>query len=292
MAADAPSTLHRVLDPARYPPEPGEYGLVFGLALPAVLVLLGGIWLFVRDKRSSLEPALDDREAMYGIPFGIGALIGGTLIASMLFQLHPTDNVLAFGIIKLVFAVLCVALLATLPWEDEPVSGKWFRCEKSWLWRTPLLWLLTFPLLIASALASVGLMGLLGLPITEQGAIVALREGDGAAHIAGWYVMAGLAAPLAEEFAFRLALFGGVMYGLATAGVGRVRAAWIAGVVSIALFVVVHGVWEWPVGILPLTTLSIVLTLSFAYSRSLWPPVALHALHNCTVLTLQFFVVE
>lgn len=109
------------------------------------------------------------------------------------------------------------------------------------------------------------------------------------AAIAGAYLMAVVGVPLAEEFAFRVVLFGGLrglLAGEAKSGPGL----WAAFAVSIFLFVLVHGMWRENMLYLaaPLTLLSVFLTLIYAHTRSLWPGALLHALHNGLVLTLQF----
>jgi membrane protease YdiL (CAAX protease family) len=107
--------------------------------------------------------------------------------------------------------------------------------------------------------------------------------------------MAVVAAPLMEELVFRVALFGGtrkLLEPLAKAQGWRHPGAWIALTVSVTCFVLAHGVWGWTVGILPLTLLSIILTMIYAHTRSIWPGVLYHAMHNALVVTMQFFVLE
>jgi len=58
----------------------------------------------------------------------------------------------------------------------------------------------------------------------------------------------------------------------------------------VGAFVAAHNVLEWTVGILPLTLLSLILTALYAHTRSIWPGVLYHALHNGFVVTMQFFV--
>ena len=108
-------------------------------------------------------------------------------------------------------------------------------------------------------------------------------------------LMAVVAAPLMEELVFRVTLFGGtrrLLDNLSQAQGWRHPAAWIAMAVSVAAFVLAHGVWGWTVGILPLTLLSVILTLLYAHTKSIWPGVLYHALHNAFVVTMQFYVLR
>jgi len=287
MIDDTPTIFERVLDPARYPPAPGEYWLVLGVCAPVAIALLILVWRIVR-RPEGMESGLERPHAVFGVPLAFLALLGAPLL---MLGASAVEQPLLGGAVKVAVTVACIALLALLPWQQNPPKAQWMRCEWKWLWRTPLVWLLSLPMMLATVLASAALVGLAGLPITEQEAVVQVRQTSGAGQIIGWYMLAGLAAPLAEEFAFRLVLFGGMMYALLSFRVPRVAAAWIAGAVSVGVFVVAHDVVSWPMGILPLTVLATVLTWLYAYSRSLWPPVILHLLHNSLVLTLQFFVV-
>ena len=92
-----------------------------------------------------------------------------------------------------------------------------------------------------------------------------------------------------QEFAFRLVLFGGLR-GLIAGREGKGTAGALAFVLLLALFVFAHGVWrpEQFYLALPLTMLSILLTLVYQQTRSIWTCVMFHALHNSLVLTLQF----
>src|SRR5690606_19339548 len=121
---------------------------------------------------------------------------------------------LEFGLVQALCAIACIFVLAINPWAgpDAPAreaANDWLRLDLSRLPRVLLLWLLAYPLLQAAMLISVSALVLAGAPIEEQGVIQQLRSDDSARWIAGWYVLAVIAAPLAEEFIFRVVLFGG-----------------------------------------------------------------------------------
>lgn len=276
---------HRILNPIRYPPEGGEIALavLIGLAVAGV-----GLWLIWRVLRriGFAGGALELEDAIFALPvlllcwfaFGLATLVLGY---------SATEQPLAFGLLQLVAAIAAIALLALRPWQPRETRADWIQFRFRWLPRVGLAWVLAYPMLIGAALANAAVLAWLGMPVREQPLIESLRGDDSALWIAGWYVMAAVAAPVAEEFIFRVVLFGAVLRGLLFAG----RAArWIAGALSVSLFVFAHGVHVAPVLILPLTVLAVVLTLSYVYTKSMWPGVIIHALHNGLVVTLQFFV--
>lgn len=285
MTEAAPSLFHRILDPIRFPPEGSE-------VLLAVLVGLAfagfGLWLIWRLLRriSFAGGALELEDAIFALPVTLLCWFAFGL-AVVLLGFSPKENPLEYGLLQLVAAGAAIVFLAWRPWQPRETWPDWLRFRVRWLPRVGLAWVLAYPMLIGAALANAAVLVWLSVPVREQDLIEALRGDDSALWIIGWYVTAAVAAPVTEEFLFRVVLFGAVLRGLLF--MGR-PAPWVVGAFSVSLFVLAHGVIAQPVLILPLTVLAIVLTLSYVYTKSMWPGVILHALHNGLVVTLQFFV--
>ncbi len=289
-----PTNLQRFIDPVRHPPEgAGETGmaLVAGAAM-----LVAAAWAAYRVLRKFGKPdgVLTARDALPGALLAGGLLVLPPVLAALWTGGDAAAFPLEFGVVQALSAIACIFVLAINLWAgpDAPArdaANDWLRLDLTRLPRVLLLWLLAYPLLQGAMLISVSLLAFAEVPIKEQGVIEQLRRDDSARWIAGWYVLAVVAAPLAEEFIFRVVLFGGVRRWLAAAGGW---APWVAGAVSIGVFVLAHEVWNYPVIGLPLTLLAVLLTLCYAHTRSIWPGVIIHALHNGLVVTLQFFVVE
>jgi membrane protease YdiL (CAAX protease family) len=281
----APSLLHRILDPIRFPPEGGEIALavLLGLAFAGA-----GLWLIWRVLRriGFAGGALELDDAIFALPLVLLVWLLFSGVAHVLGVSHENQP-LAFGLLQLAAAVGAIVTLALAPWQPRESKPDWLRFRARWLPRVGLAWVLAYPMLIGASLANAAVLVWLSVPVREQELIAALRGDDSPLWIAGWYLTAAVAAPLAEEFAFRVVLFGAVLRGLLFMGKA---APWIAGALSVSVFVLAHGVIAQPVLILPLTVLAIVLTLSYIYTKSMWPGVILHALHNGLVVTLQFFV--
>jgi ABC-2 type transport system permease protein len=294
MLLNADSFLEQVLDPAGAEFASGALWPTFGGSV--LLTTIGVAALFFAIRR--LGPpggALPVTDLVLGFPLAIAAfLVPGMLYVALVGPL-PAQVPLAAGMIQAGFALGCILLVARNPWRlPEDGKAEWFRTRPLHLALTPLVWLLAAPALVCAMLAAVALAHLAGIPVTEQAPISHLRSDDSALWIAGWYVTAGVAAPLMEEFVFRLVLFGGilrVMAPLSDAQGWEHPGPWTALLVSGGLFVLVHGVADWSVGILPLSVLTFVLSAVYLHTRSIWPPVLLHAIHNIAVVTLQFFVV-
>jgi membrane protease YdiL (CAAX protease family) len=79
-------------------------------------------------------------------------------------------------------------------------------------------------------------------------------------------------APLAEEFAFRGYLFGGLR---------RWKGIWPAALITGALFGAVHGFGSDVSFLLPLGVFGVGLCLLYAWTDSLYPCIALHCVNNC-----------
>jgi hypothetical protein len=278
--------IDSLLDPVRHPPDSPVLAAFGGL-----VVVAGGFWLirFALRRFGPPHGSLSAGDFALGLPLAAVVFILPSL-AYGLVNPDPLSEPLGLAIVQIVAATSAIVLLAANPWawHEDRTAPDWVLTRRPWILRTLLVWVLTYPVLLAAMFMSVALMGWLSAPMTEQGLLTRIRGDDSVQWIIGWYLLAAVAAPLAEEFVFRVVLYGGIRRGLDSIGRG---APWIAGAISTTAFVIAHEVWTYPVLILPLTALAVILTLCYAHTRSIWPGVLLHGLHNALVVTLQFFVV-
>lgn len=282
-----PSLIQRLLDPTAAP-APADW--LWPLLIAGSLGTLAGLVAMLRVLKT-LGPPVGDLPRNATVPaigFGLGALVAPELLAGMIADGEAAP--LARGMLMLLGTLACLAGLMAVQvlGSNERQMPPWLRVKPRSLVVAGAVWLMVTPTLIACMLASVSAVQLLGGDVTQQPQVQDLGGFRSAVWISGWYVMAGMAAPLREEFAFRLVLYG-VLAGWLARGEawrdrGRLAALGLAGL----LFVAAHG--NWPAGFAPLALLAIVLTAAFAHSRSVWPPVLIHALHNALVVTIQFFV--
>jgi membrane protease YdiL (CAAX protease family) len=258
-------------------------------------LVLGGLYAILKLARR-LGPAggaISVESFLFGVPLALAALMLTDLALYLAYREAYVQNrasfSLIYGFMQLVVATSSIFVLRRHRWELQGAPPRlWTKLSQPALFKTAGIWLLAVPVIAASMLLSVGLTRLMGLPIEQQRVLTDLTVSPTPAKIAGAYVMAVLGVPLAEELAFRVVLFGGLRGLLAPSGKGA--GVLLAYALSIALFVFAHGVWKVDqlYLALPLTTLSIALTLVYDHSRSIWPCVMFHALHNALVLTLQF----
>lgn len=282
------SIVQRILDPTSAPP-PDAW--LWPVMLAGLVVCAVGLWLTRRPLRTMGEP--------WG-QLPIGMLWPGLLAAAIVLLLPelvgvpglpgdwPAHGPLLTGLISIAVTVAALGALALLQTLRPPHQRlQWLEFKPANLGRTALIYALIAPALMGLMLAVVAAARLAGMTIEPQPQVASLTGRDDPTWIAGVFVLAGVAAPLREEFIFRLAVYGSIA-SLATNARWSHPARLAAMGVSIILFVAAHGTWL--IGILPLALLAWVLAALFAHSRSIWPPVLLHAMHNTLVLVLQFFV--
>lgn len=282
-----------LLQPERIQVASGLHGVAFGLSLLGVLAGAYGLYLLLR-RFGTAGSGLSRSEAWLGFPLALACFMLPSAVIMAMGQPLPIGDPLVSGGVQAGFALLAIFVLAHHPWRpgDEP-RGEWFSARLQKLRWVPLLWLLAFPLMQLASFSSAQFHFLLGAQIVPQGVVELLRSRSDPVWIAAWYLMAVVAAPLMEEFVFRVVLFGGtrrLLTPLGSSGGWRHPGAIIALLFSVSAFVLAHNVWDWTVGILPLTLLSLILTALYAHTRSIWPGVLYHALHNAFVVTMQFFV--
>lgn len=283
-----PSALRTLLDPTSAPPADGW---LWPVIVGGLLVCALGIWLMRRPLRAMGEPwgELPRGQMLAGWIAAMCVLFVPLLLAPPLQEgPRPVHAPLQEGLVTVAITAAAIGVLAMLQTLTPPHRRlEWLELKPANLGRTALVYGLAAPSLLALILACVAALRLCGLEVEPQPQVVALTGRREPAWIVGVYVVACIAAPLREEFVFRLVVYGSIA-GLANSPRWNHPLRLAAMAVSGGLFVAVHGTWL--VGVLPLTLLAWVLAALFAHSRSLWPPVLLHALHNTLVVTLQFFV--
>lgn len=289
MLLTSDNLVEQALDPSQVdiPPESlwTVFGTMFGFTLGGLFIL----WLVIR-KFGKPGGELDRRDLLVALPVFVGVFFGTALFIWPISQESPLFG----GIGQSLMALLAIVFVGMHPWRpDDNRRAEWLTVKPVKLAFAPLAWVLAVPVLITAMFAAVALAQLTDLPVTMQGPVEQLRSRNDTLWIIGWYVMAGLAAPLMEEFVFRVVLFGGIlglMKPVSDAQGWKHPGTWVALLFSGALFVLAHGVWEWTVGIIPLSALTFVLTAVYLHTRSIWPSVLVHAIHNSFVVTMQFFV--
>ncbi|CAG0989092.1 hypothetical protein PLCT2_02365 [Planctomycetaceae bacterium] len=276
-------------------PDKADLDALSTLAICAPLVLVGAffVWRLIARMGPS-GGALSMESFFFGVPLALAGLMLPDLLLYLVYRgsyaASRADFAAQHGVLQLIVAGTAIYVLRHHAWEPRASTPRvWTRVQPLQLLRTGGIWLLATPLIFASIIGAVAAAQWLGAPIEQQPVLKELTARSEPAAIAGAYLMAVVGVPLAEEFAFRVVLFGGLR-GLLAGDATRGPGLWAAFVISIFLFVLVHGMWRPNMLYLaaPLTLLSIFLTLIYAHTRSLWPGVLFHALHNGLVLTLQF----
>jgi membrane protease YdiL (CAAX protease family) len=264
-----------------------------GVCAPLVAVGVIAVWALIRRLGAS-GGGLSLESFLLGVPLALCALMLPDLVLYMVFRDAYTGSRASFsltlGMVQLIVAGACVYVLRHHSWEMKASAPRvWTQLEPAKLGATAGIWMLAAPVIFLAIILSVALARVLGLPIEQQPVLHDLTSSRAPLSILGAYVMAVVSVPLAEEFAFRVVLFGGLR-GILAGPAGKGPGGAAAFVLSIFVFVMVHGMWQ-PSMLylaLPLTVLSIFLTLLYTHTRSIWPGVMFHALHNGLVLTLQF----
>jgi membrane protease YdiL (CAAX protease family) len=287
------STFENLLEPQNLEIASDSRLWVLLIALAGAFAGMYVIWLGVR-RLGTAGSGLSRSEAILAWPLALAAFVMPYMIIAAFGISQTEGNPLPGALVQSVIALFCIFGLSVHPWRPgEEARGVWWRADLRQLRWVPLLWLVGLPVMQLAMFASGLLHELLDASIDSQKVVDHLRSNDSPEWILAWYVMAVVAAPLMEEFVFRVTLFGGtrrLLEGMSEATGWRHPGAWIALGTSVGAFVLAHGVWGWTVGILPLTLLSIILTLLYAHTRSIWPGVLYHAMHNAFVVTMQFYV--
>lgn len=276
---------------------PDQAGLdpasTLAVCLPIVAIGTMVVCALIRRVGSS-GGALSMESLFLGAPLAIAALVLPEALLYMLlrdaFSANVNDYVLHRALLQLMVTAAAIYFLRFHRWELNGASPRtWTRVEPRALRATVLVWLLVTPLIITAIIGSVALAQGVGLPIERQPVLEDLLSRRTPDAMAAAYLLAAVSVPLAEEFAFRVVLFGGLR-GLLAGDKARGIGVVLAYVISIAVFVAVHGMWNRNLLYLapPLTLLSLALTMLYAHTRSIWPGALLHALHNALVLTLNY----
>ncbi|MCA8918250.1 MAG: CPBP family intramembrane metalloprotease [Planctomycetes bacterium] len=285
--------IEQLLEPERVELAANSHAMAFGLAMLGACVGVVVLFLLIR-RFGQADSGLSRSEAVFAFPLGIAAFILPAVFIIALKQNQPTGDPLTSAAIQTMVAAVCIFALANHPWRPgDEQRGSWYRADARQLRWIPLVFLLALPVMQLGMFASVQLHEWLSAPVVQQGVVEQLRASRSARGMTAWYLMAVVAAPVMEEFVFRVALFGGtrrLLAGISDAQGWKHPGAWIALGFSVGVFVLAHGVWGWTVGIIPLTMLSLILTFIYAHTRSIWPGMLYHAIHNAFVVTMQYFV--
>lgn len=267
------------------------------------LVVAGGLSLFAlllnlfvmkRMRRHAHgRSRLGAWDFVVGVGLALAVLIGPAAAAAGFGDMGL--RVLAIGVTQVVLTLAGLAALSSMSKHPR----YWVHANVGWAKWMPVVWVLNV-FVVGGALAfSVILWSLLGVDVVEQSVANAAGSASSVLDKLGWFVAAGLGAPFAEEFVFRLVLFELFRQFLAYLAKGDsddqsvpVWATVIAGTLSISLFVGVHSVFEAGQGYtaIPLAILALELTVLMAFTRSFWASVALHAMYNSSVLAMKYFV--
>lgn len=289
--------LQTLLDPAQAQMSAGVQAAILAVCLPAVIFGLLGIRRLA-GRLGSPGGAISTENFLLGVPLALAALMLADLVLVIsigsAYSQNRTQYALAYGALQLVTTLGCLVLLTRHPWEGRQAPPRPFMdVQARQLGGTSLIWALGVPLIVAAMLLGVAAARALGLPVERQHVLTNLTSHPTPASIAGAYMMAVVGVPLAEEFAFRLVLFGGLRGLLAGRESNRAGVALAYGL-SIAIFVGAHGMWQMEqlYLALPLVTLSIMLTWVYDATKSIWPSTLFHMLHNGLVLTLQFSLAD
>jgi membrane protease YdiL (CAAX protease family) len=230
---------------------------------------------------SAAPSAISGKDVVF-VTLAILGLLALGILATILFVIFtapglpdfskPTAGAVLFGSAATGAAMLGGVHLALvrrrgMTWAEvgfAPVPGRWIATAVA----------LGAALVLAVSVAQ----HLLGL--APQGSPLKLLAPDGfdtATFIAA-IVLLGLLTPLAEEVYYR-----GILY-------RWMRVRWrvpVAATASAAIFALTHPQYALPFMVL-VALFGVVLALTYERTRSLWPPIALHATNNCLGLTLGY----
>ena len=116
------------------------------------------------------------------------------------------------------------------------------------------------------------------------GTFLSLIEAGEVVVVAAMTTVLVVVVPLLEEIVFRGWLMSGVRESIVRA-VGEPGASSVAVLVSTAVFVGVHAQFTW----LPIAVMGIILAVLYAKTRTLWPGIVFHGLHNLFTLYYPVF---
>lgn len=211
---------------------------------------------------------------------GLGALYLGIF---GLAKMRALDDI-GTGLIDISAGVFAYAVFLAAVWVIvvRPSQNSWAhvglrRCDPSLFWIGGFLACLWVG--ISSALYAA--FGLWELALAAGAGLVAPFRDDTVALV-GFFVLAGPIAALVEEVLFR-----GMLYGWLRQRMGIT----VAAIISALLFTAAHFYIfaAGPVFVLEMTGLAVLLALLYETSRSLWPGILCHALHNVLLLSLYLY---
>lgn len=213
--------------------------------------------------------------ALFVVPLIIYGLVAGTvpLFGPGKLTQGAVLGAVALEAVALVGAVhVAVLTRRHIGWRDyglRPVSQRWAVGSV----------LVGFGCVLLLALVVAGVQHLLGRPVGSPQAGVIAPEGFSWWGLMLMLPLGGFAVPMAEELVFR-----GLLYRWLRVHWGVAPSA----VLSALLFGAVHGQLEVGIGAF---LVGIVLALAYERSRSLWPPIIIHAMQNSVSIILMFVAI-
>lgn len=154
-------------------------------------------------------------------------------------------------------------------WSDLGIRA----APRGWYLRAAVFAVLTIPVV---AMLNYLVQGLTGEPFRNPQIDILAPTAFSWTSMVGMLILAGVAAPIAEEVVFR-----GLLYGWLRRHLGVALGAGL----SAFAFAVAHGI----VILIPaLFVVGVIAALMYERSRSLWPPIILHATFN-TIMTVTLF---
>lgn len=210
-----------------------------------------------------------DLALVLAITGGLLLLIGWMIDAPELTVGFVISMLAVQSAIPMAAVYLVVIRRRGLSWSDigfRPVIRGWYL-------RAILIALAMLP---AVALVNLAAQALLGGPFRNPQLEVIAPAGFDWAGLAGMLVMVGIVAPIVEETVFR-----GLLYGWLRRHLGVATSV----AISALAFSAAHGI---AILIPALALTGIVLALVYERSRSLWPPIIVHAVFNMA-MTLALY---
>ncbi|HVO14728.1 MAG TPA: type II CAAX endopeptidase family protein [Alphaproteobacteria bacterium] len=191
--------------------------------------------------------------------FGAGRLTQGAVLGAV-----ALEAVALFGAVH-----VAVLTRRHIGWRDfglRPIDQRWAVGSA----------LVGLGCVLLLALVVAGVQHLLGRPVVSPQAGVIAPEGFSWWGLMLMLPLGGFAVPMAEELVFR-----GLFYRWLRVRWGVAPSA----ALSALLFGAVHGQLEVGIGAF---LVGIILALAYERSRSLWPPIIIHAMQNSVSIVLMF----
>lgn len=256
------------------------FGVMGAAAFASAIGLVVIIVYLVRMPKLPPRPAPNESPSVYDP-------LLWALVIFMLVQVNePTVNQIlrdlslnATDALYLLAVLLPLMFLASLRTQPDALGQiRWFQPD---LWKQVGVALGAYAVYIPLLAALYAIMVAISpaLPVEQTHPIGERLAAD--ASIWQWlwnFTQAVILAPIIEEFLFR-----GVLFKVLWQRTGRV---WLSVFISSYLFAIIHP--QFLSGLLPLTVLGAILSIVYAHTRSLFPCILIHALHNGLIVIVTW----